>query len=81
MSIVITIKNVANGSTMKMEVDKDETVSDIICSAAEYWNKDPGAYVLKKGKMLLRSSLTVVDAQLVNGDMIEMIPDPEGGCE
>lgn len=79
MSVVITIKNVANGSTMRMEVEKNETVSDLVTSAAEYWNKDPGAYVLKKGKFLLRSSMTVSDAELVDGDVVEMIPDPEGG--
>ena len=43
MGIKITVKNTADGSTIKMEVDPKETVSDIIDSAAEYWRKDAGA--------------------------------------
>ena len=30
MSIAITVKNVYNGSTVRMEVDSDETMGDII---------------------------------------------------
>ena len=79
MAIAITVKNVYNGSTIRMEVENDETMGDIIKSAAEYWRKEASAYILKKGKMLLRSSMTVAEAGIITDDVLEMIPDPEGG--
>ena len=79
MSIAITVKNVYNGSTIRMEVENDETMGDIIKSAAEYWRKEASAYILKKGKMLLRSSMTVAEAGIITDDVLDMIPDPEGG--
>ena len=77
--IVITVKNVANGATVRMEVEPDEYIWEIIESAAEYWKKDPGAYVLKKGKALLSASVKVSEVGIMNNDVLEMIPDPEGG--
>ena len=79
MTIAITVKNVYNGSTVRMEVDSDETIGDIIESAAEYWRKEASAYILKKGKTLLRSSTTVAEAGIMPDDVLEMVPDPEGG--
>ena len=79
MSLAITVKNVYNGSTIRMEVEQDETMGDIIQSAAEYWRKEASAYILKKGKMLLRSSMTVAEAGIIMDDVLEMVPDPEGG--
>ena len=79
MSLAITVKNVYNGSTIRMEVEQDETMGDIIQSAAEYWRKEASAYILKKGKMLLRSSMTVAEAGIITDDVLEMVPDPEGG--
>ena len=80
MTIRLTIKNLANGTTLRMEVEPDESVNDLITSAGEYWNLDAGAYVLKKGKKLLSGRTKVSDAGLLNEDVLEMIPDPEGGC-
>lgn len=78
---VITVKNVANGATVRMEIEPEERIGEIIESAAEYWKKDSGAYVLKKGKALLSSSATVAEVGIVNNDVLEMIPDPEGGFD
>lgn len=75
----ITVKNTANGATIRMEVEPGEKVADIIDSAAEYWGKDAGAYVLKKGKTLLNGNHTALEVNLMEGDILEMIPDPEGG--
>jgi hypothetical protein len=80
MSMVITIKNVANGSTVRMEVEYTDRVGEVIESAAEYWKKDAGAYVLRKGRSLLSSSMNMRDAGVVTDDILEMIPDPEGGA-
>ncbi len=79
MTIVIEVRNVASGAVLKMELDPADKIYDIIESAAEYWNKDAGAYVLKKGKKLLHGLETVAEANLVTNDVVEMIPDPEGG--
>lgn len=81
MSTTITVKNVANNSTIKMELEPEETMADIVDSASEYWKKEPSAYVLKKGKALLRSTMTVSEAGLIKGDVLELIPDPEGGSQ
>jgi hypothetical protein len=54
-------------------------VQEIIEGAAGYWEKDAGAYVLRKGKKLLRGPQTVLVAGIANSDDLELIPDPEGG--
>ena len=46
MSLILTVKNMANGSTIRMEVELEDRIGEIICSAAEYWKKDAGAFVL-----------------------------------
>ncbi len=79
MSLTITVKNYVNGSTVRMQTEADETIADIIDSAAEYWKKEPKAYVLKKGKTMLRATSTVAEAGILSGDILDMIPDPEGG--
>ena len=79
MTVVITVKNVANGATVRMETEPEERIGEIIESAAEYWKKDPGAYVLKKGKTLLSASSTIDESGIIGNDILELIPDPEGG--
>ena len=80
MTIRITIKNLANGTSLRMEAEPDDSINDLIISAGEYWNLDAGAYVLKKGKKLLTGKRTVSDEGLLTDDVLEMSPDPEGGC-
>lgn len=79
MGIRIVVRNAVNNSSIKMELEPNEKIMDIIDSAAEFWKKDPGAYVMKKGKALLRGDMTILEANLMNDDVLEMIPDPEGG--
>ncbi len=79
MTLVITVKNVANGATVRMETEPEERIGEIIESAAEYWKKDPGAYVLKRGKTLLSASSTIDESGIIGNDILELIPDPEGG--
>ncbi len=80
MTLKLTVKNLTNGSTIRVEVEPSDSVSDIIESAAEFWKLKEGAYVLKRGKKLLRGSETVSGIGLINEDVLELIPDPEGGC-
>ncbi len=79
MSVKVKVKNAESGSTVDMELEGDNTVNEIIESAAGYWGMDAGAYVLRKGKSLLRGGATVAELGIVNGDVVELIPDPEGG--
>ena len=79
MGIRIIVKNAVTNSSIKMELEPNEKISDVIESAAEFWKKDPGAYVLKKGKALLRGNMTIMESNLMNDDILELIPDPEGG--
>ncbi len=79
MTIEVTIRNAENGSNLNMELEPHTTIEDIIEGAAEFWNKEAGAYVLRRGKKLLKGQSTVMDAGLKNEDVLELIPDPEGG--
>jgi len=79
MSVRIKVRSAESGSTVDMELEGHNTVNEIIESAAGYWGMSAGAYVLRKGKSLLRGDRSVADIGLVNDDMVELIPDPEGG--
>ncbi len=79
MSVKVKVKNAESGSTVDMELEGDNTVNEVIESAAGYWGMDAGAYVLRKGKSLLRGGATVAELEIVDGDVVELIPDPEGG--
>ncbi len=79
MTVRITVVNTLNNSSIRMELESYESVDDIIDTAAEYWGKDAGAYVLRKGPKLLVKGQTVDEMNLNEDDVVELIPDPEGG--
>lgn len=79
MTFRLKVKNAETGATVEMELDSENTVDEIIESAATFWNKDMGAYVLRKGKKVLRGGAALDDAGVMAGDVLELIPDPEGG--
>lgn len=79
MTVKIKVKSSESGSSVDMELEGDNTVNEIIDSAAGYWGMSAGAYVLRRGKNLLRGAATIADIGMVNGDVVELIPDPEGG--
>jgi len=79
MTSRVRVRNAENGSTVDMELEPENTLEEIIESAAGYWERDAGAYVIRKGKRLLRGQMTVADAGVMDGDTLELIPDPEGG--
>jgi len=80
MTVRVTVVNTLNNSSIRMELESYESVEDIIDTAAEYWGKDAGAYVLRKGSKLLNKNQSIDEINLKEDDIIEMIPDPEGGC-
>jgi len=79
MGIHVTVRNATTGMTVKMDLGPNETIYEIIESSAEFWQKDPKAYVLRRGKYLLKASDTVMEANIMNNDILELLPDPEGG--
>ncbi len=64
---------------MEMELEGENTIDEVIESAATFWNKDMGAYVLRKGKKVLRGGSSLSDSDIRAEDVLELIPDPEGG--
>jgi hypothetical protein len=79
MPIRVKVRNAETGSTVDMEMENENTMDEIVRGAASFWNKNPGAYVLRRGKRLLRGSQTVLEVGLKDADELELIPDPEGG--
>lgn len=75
----IKVKNAETGATVEMELEQENTVDEIIESAASFWSKDMGAYVLRKGKKVLRGGTSLKDSGVREEDVLELIPDPEGG--
>ncbi len=79
MAVRIKVKNAETGAAVEMELEVENTIDEVIESAATFWNKDMGAYVLRKGKKVLRGGNTLQDAGVRADDVLELIPDPEGG--
>ena len=75
----ISVKDAETGSRISMDVESDNTIKEVVESAANYWNKDPGAYVVRFGKKVLSGQTTIKETMLQEGDVVELIPDPEGG--
>jgi hypothetical protein len=79
VTVRIKVRSAESGSVVDMDLEGDNSVNEIIDSAAGYWGMNAGAYVLRKGKALLRGSATVAELGIINEDVVELIPDPEGG--
>jgi len=79
MAIRISIRDADTGSKVEMDLETDNTIEETIESAASYWEKEAGAYVLRFGKKVLRGQNTIDKAGIREGDLLELIPDPEGG--
>jgi len=79
MSARVRVRNAESGATIEMELEPENTVDEIIESACQHWQKEMGAYVLRKGKKVLRGGLSTEAAGIRPEDVLELIPDPEGG--
>ncbi len=75
----ITLADADTGSKIAIDVEDDTLMEEIIESAAAFWEKDPGAYVVRSGDRILRGSITFGESLIAPGDELELIPDPEGG--
>lgn len=79
MPVRIKVKNAETGASVEMELEMENTIDEVIESAATFWSKDMGAYVLRKGKKVLRGGSSLQDIGIRAEDVLELIPDPEGG--
>lgn len=75
----IFVKDAETGHRITMDVEEDNTINEVIESAADYWNKEPRAYVVRLGKRILSGNATIQEVSIAEGDTLELIPDPEGG--
>lgn len=79
-TIKVYVRDAESGNRIEMDVKNSNTVEDVIVSAASYWSKDPGAYVLRQGKRILTGEAVVGSLGLIDEDVLELMPDPEGGA-
>jgi hypothetical protein len=79
LTVRIKVKNAETGATVEMELEVENTIDEVIESAATFWSKDMGAYVLRKGKKVLRGGGSLTESGIRADDVLELIPDPEGG--
>lgn len=79
MTMKIKVKNAETGATVEMELEPENTIDEVIESSAGFWGKDMGAYVLRRGKKVLRGGSNLREAGVREEDVLELIPDPEGG--
>jgi len=80
MPIRVKVRNAESGAAVDMELEPENTMEDIIAGATGYWEKDAGAYVLRRGRKLVRGQETVAELGISNSEELELIPDPEGGA-
>ena len=79
MPMRVKVRNAETGDTIDMEIEPENAVDEIIESAATFWDKSAGAYVLRRGKAILRGQAAADASGVRDGDVLELIPDPEGG--
>jgi len=79
MVVRVRVRNAETGATVDMELELENTVEEIIEGVSAYWEKDPGAYVIRRGRRLLRGQQKVQELDIQANEELELIPDPEGG--
>jgi hypothetical protein len=79
MSIKAKIKDATTGNVVEMEFEPYHAVDDVIRGVTDYFNKDTGAYVLRRGKKVMRGGAKLKELKVKKEEVFELIPDPEGG--
>ena len=79
MAIKANIRDATTGSVVEMEFQPYHTMDDVIRGAADFFCKDPGAYVLRRGRKVMRGGVTLKELKVSKEETFELIPDPEGG--
>ena len=79
MAVRITVRDPDNGHTVAVDVEDDTVVEEVVESAAKYWDKPTGAYVVRRGNTILAGGTKFAELKPTPEDVLELIPDPEGG--
>jgi hypothetical protein len=79
MTVRITVRDPDSGHTLAVDVEETTVVEEVVESTAKYWDKPSGAYVVRRGDTILPGSAKFIDLNPTSEDVLELIPDPEGG--
>lgn len=79
MTLRINVRDPDSGHTVAVDVEDDTVVEEVVESAAKFWDKPTGAYVVRRGNTILAGAAKFAELKMAEGDVIELIPDPEGG--
>ncbi len=79
MAVRLTVRDSDSGNEVMVDVEDETVVEEVVESVAKYWDKPTGAYVVRRGKEILTGSALFKDLNPTKEDLLELIPDPEGG--
>ncbi len=79
MTVRITVRDPDSGHTVAVDVEDNTVVEEVVESTAKYWDKPSGAYVVRRGNTILAGASKFADLKPTAEDVLELIPDPEGG--
>ena len=74
MMMVLTIRNMVNGENIDVEIRSDETTDELFKSSADMWGGDSLNMVIGKGTRMIRSGISIGNAELFDGDAVELMP-------
>jgi len=75
MFLKIEVADGSSGKKICMNVKQEQIIEEIIVSAASFWKKKPGVYLLKYRGRILPGDMTVGSAKLKSGSTLMLIPD------
>jgi hypothetical protein len=78
MTLKINIVDRDTCNRLEIAADPESSIEELVICAADYWNKKPGAYILKYGHRILMGEMTIISAGLESNATLEFSPDPDG---
>ncbi len=79
MILNVKIENSVKATSISVEIEESDSVGNVIAIASQYWNNETVTYVMKFGNKLLTAGMSVGELGLKNGDILVLVPDPQGG--
>ena len=73
MAIRVTIKDAVTGAKVKMELEPDKTISEVIDNAVDFLDKKTGDYILKHKSDMLSGDIKVRDTNIKKGSILELM--------
>lgn len=81
MTKKIEVKYPTTGDSVTIEVEDHHKVRDVITLVVDHLKLQPAPYWLQKGKKQIPPDGTIGSANIMDGDVVELIPDPTGGTK